>query len=116
MNRKSKQTVSQHEPLRSARLDAIGDPMRRAILDLLRTRSLSVAELADELPVSRPAVSQHLKVLLEAGLVRVEARGTRRIHSLDPDGTRTLQEYATSLWDAALSGFAEQVDNKERSR
>jgi DNA-binding transcriptional ArsR family regulator len=64
-----------------------------------------VAELAAQLPVSRPAVSQHLKVLKDAGLVRAEARGTRRVYSLDPEGAAELRRYVTSLWDAALSGL-----------
>jgi DNA-binding transcriptional ArsR family regulator len=93
-------------------LDAVGEPTRRAILDVLRTRPASVAELADRLPVSRPSVSQHLKVLKDAGLVRVQARGTRRIYSLDPEGTRVLQEYVTSLWDAALGSFAREISAK----
>ena len=116
MNRKSRPTVSLDERIdRSAEgLDAVGEPTRRAILDLLRVHPSSVVELAARLPVSRPAVSQHLKVLKVAGLVRVEARGTRRIYSLDPDGTRVLQEYVTSLWDAALSNF-EQAASATRN-
>ena len=94
------------------RLDAIGEPTRRAILDLLRRRPSSVAELAAQLPVSRPAVSQHLRVLKEARLVRVEARGTRRIYSLDPDGTAELQRYVTSLWDAALDGLEQSTPRR----
>ena len=94
------------------RLDALGEPTRRAILDLLRRRPSSVAQLADELPVSRPAVSQHLKVLKAARLVKVEAQGTRRIYSLDPDGTAELQRYVTSLWDAALGGLEQSAPTK----
>ena len=118
MNRKSRSTVSQVGPSggSSDRLDAVGEPTRRAILDLLRVRPSSVAQLAEHLPVSRPAVSQHLKVLKEAGLVRVEARGTRRIYSLDPDGTRALQEYVTSLWDAALGDYEQQASAKKATR
>jgi DNA-binding transcriptional ArsR family regulator len=113
MNRKQSRTVRQDEPFAqpnevddvAARLDAIGEPTRRAILDLLRRRPSSVAELAAQLPISRPAVSQHLKVLRDAGLVQVQARGTRRIYALDPDGTAALQRYVTSLWDAALDNL-----------
>lgn len=72
-----------------------------------------MAELADRLPVSRPAVSQHLKVLKDARLVRVEARGTRRVYSLDPDGTAELQQYVTRLWDAALDGFEQAASRSE---
>jgi DNA-binding transcriptional ArsR family regulator len=100
MNRKPLPTVSD-----ARRLDAVGEATRRAILDLLRRRPSSVAELARQLPVSRPAVSQHLKVLKLAGLVRVEARGTRRIYSLDPKGTGELHRYVAGLWDAALASF-----------
>jgi DNA-binding transcriptional ArsR family regulator len=89
----------------SQRLDAVGEATRRAILDLLRARPASVAELARHLPVSRPAVSQHLKVLKDVGLVRVEARGTRRIYSLDPAGTGELHRYVTALWDAAVANL-----------
>jgi DNA-binding transcriptional ArsR family regulator len=118
MNRKPKSTVSQEAPKgdSSERLDAVGEPTRRAILDLLRMRPSSVAELAEHLPVSRPAVSQHLKVLKDAGLVRVEARGTRRIYSLDPDGTRALQEYVTSLWDAALGNYEREASARSVTR
>ena len=87
------------------RLDAVGEATRRAILDLLRTRPSSVADIAEHLPVTRPAVSQHLKVLKDAGLVRVAARGTRRIYSLDPEGTRELQRYVNQLWDAAVANL-----------
>jgi DNA-binding transcriptional ArsR family regulator len=112
MNRKRSQTVSQGEPSGGTdadRLDAVGEATRRAILDLLRARPSSVAELARQLPVSRPAVSQHLKVLKDAGMVRVEAQGTRRIYSLDPEGTHQLHRYVTSLWDAALANFAQSA-------
>ena len=96
-------------------LAAIGEPTRRAILDLLRRRPLSVAELAAVLPISRPAVSQHLRVLKDAHLVRVEARGTRRIYALDPDGTELLQRYVTSLWDAALDNLGQTVTRPPRA-
>jgi DNA-binding transcriptional ArsR family regulator len=118
MNRKPAQTVSTDAPTEESahRLDAVGEPTRRAILDLLRMRPSSVAELAEHLPVSRPAVSQHLKVLKEAGLVRVEAQGTRRIYSLDPEGTRALQEYVTALWDAALGNYEQEASMRSATR
>jgi DNA-binding transcriptional ArsR family regulator len=118
MNRKRSRTVSQDEPsgwTDADRLDAVGEATRRAILDLLRARPSSVAELARQLPVSRPAVSQHLRVLKDAGMVRVEARGTQRIYSLDPEGTRQLHRYVTSLWDAALANFDQSATRSATS-
>jgi DNA-binding transcriptional ArsR family regulator len=112
-NRKSLRTVSQHEPSGAgvgeldAALDAVGDRTRRLILDVLRDGPLPVARLADALPVSRPAVSQHLKVLKEAGLVVDRADGTRRLYELDPAGIAALQRYTSSLWTSALERFAE---------
>ncbi|HEX6567951.1 MAG TPA: metalloregulator ArsR/SmtB family transcription factor [Acidimicrobiales bacterium] len=108
-NRKSMRTVSQHEPRgprADAALDAVGDRTRRLILERLRDGPLSVARLADVLPVTRPAVSQHLKVLKEAGLVVDRADGTRRLYELDPQGIEALQRYASELWSSALASFA----------
>jgi DNA-binding transcriptional ArsR family regulator len=93
------------EPM--APLDALGDPSRRAIVELLRIAPRSVGALADALPVSRPAVSQHLKVLADAGLVRATARGTRRIYELDPTGAGVLHEYVDQLWRSALGRLAD---------
>jgi DNA-binding transcriptional ArsR family regulator len=115
MNRKRTRTVNQDEPIApgsDSRLEAIGDPTRRAILDMLRERPASVAELAGRLPVSRPAVSHHLKILKDAGLVGVEARGTRRVYALDPDGTRALHDYVSALWDAALGSFDRETTKR----
>jgi DNA-binding transcriptional ArsR family regulator len=112
-NRKSTRTVSQHEPLAEsvdtldAALDAVGDRTRRQILDVLRDGPLPVARLAEALPVTRPAVSQHLKVLKEAGLVVDRADGTRRLYELDPAGIEALQRYTSGLWTSALERFAE---------
>lgn len=86
---------------------ALGDPTRRAILDRLRAGPLPVADLARDLPVSRPAVSQHLKVLTEAGLLTSKAQGTRRIYALSPDGVADLRAYVDRLWDDALTAFGE---------
>ncbi len=69
-----------------------------------------MGELADQLPISRPAVSQHLKVLWEAGLVRQEAAGTRRIYSIDPEGLGALRRWVESMWDDALSSFAAALE------
>jgi DNA-binding transcriptional ArsR family regulator len=91
-------------------LAALGDPTRRAIFERLADRPRPVGELAGELPVSRPAVSQHLKVLKEAGLVVDRRVGTRRIYQLDPDGLRTLRGYLDHFWDQALAGYKTAVE------
>lgn len=87
-------------------LDAVGDGTRRAILDLLARSPRSVGELAAELPVSRPAVSLHLKVLREAGLVTSSPVGTRNVYRLDQTGLAVLRRYLDRLWAAALDRFA----------
>lgn len=96
--------------MHGTQLDALGDGTRRAVFELLRSGPRSVGELADELPVSRPAVSQHLKVLLEAGLITQEAAGTRRIYAIDPDGIRSLRLWVESMWDDAFSRFAAAIE------
>ena len=88
-------------------LDALGDPTRRAVLELIRGGARPVGEIARELPVSRPAVSQHLHVLKEAGLVRDRKDGTRRLYSLDPAGLAALRDYLEGFWDTALAAFGE---------
>jgi DNA-binding transcriptional ArsR family regulator len=93
-------------------LDALGDVMRRALLDRLRRGPLPVGELARGLPVSRPAVSQHLRVLKEARLVRDEASGTRRYYSLDPNGFALLRSYLDNFWGEALEAFQAKVEEK----
>ena len=95
---------------------ALGDPTRRAIFERLAGRPRSVGELASELPVSRPAVSQHLKVLKEAGLVSDRALGTRRVYRVDPGGVGALRDYLDRFWDQALTAFkgaVEGTDDKE---
>ena len=87
-------------------LEALGDPTRRTIFERLAVRPRSVRELADDLPVSRPAVSQHLKVLKECGLVTDRAVGTRRIYQADPGGVAALREYLDRMWESALASFA----------
>jgi len=82
-------------------LDAIGDRTRRAVLDRLRDGPLPVVEIARNLPVSRPAVSQHLKVLKDAGLVVDRQAGNRRIYALDPGGLAVLRTYAEAFWQCA---------------
>lgn len=86
-------------------LGLLGDPSRRAIFELLARRPSSVQELADDLPISRPAVSQHLRVLREGGLVVSHAEGTRRIYRLDPDGVTALRAWLDGVWGDALLGF-----------
>ena len=100
-------------------LDALGDPTRRAIFELLATGPLAVGELAGRLPVSRPAVSQHLKVLKEAGLVVDRPAGTRRLYQVDPDGVRGLRAWLDGVWTTALDAFrtaAEQPTEEKRKR
>jgi DNA-binding transcriptional ArsR family regulator len=84
---------------------ALADPTRREIFARLSARPRSVTDLASELPVSRPAVSQHLRVLKEADLVRVRPEGTRRIYAVDPEGLRTMRAELESFWSAALTNF-----------
>jgi DNA-binding transcriptional ArsR family regulator len=94
-------------------LSALGDPTRRAIFERLAQGPAAVGELARELPVSRPAVSQHLKVLKEARLVVDRPAGTRRIYQVDPDGLAALRGYLDHYWDQALAGFRDAVERKE---
>lgn len=91
-------------------LDALGDGTRRDIVRLLSSRPASVGQLADQLPVSRPAVSQHLRVLHAAQLVTVVPQGTQRIYRLDPRGAATLRAYLDQMWDTALDRFESYVD------
>jgi DNA-binding transcriptional ArsR family regulator len=91
-------------------MDALGDPTRRRIFELLQNGPRAVGELAGELPVSRPAVSQHLRVLKEAGLVTERREGTRRIYRLDPDGLGELRAYFDTFWTTALASFEAAVE------
>ena len=93
-------------------LDALGDATRRAIVERLRDGPLAVGELANGLPVSRPAVSQHLRVLKEAGLVTERQNGTRRLYRLDPDGLGELRAALDLFWTDALAAFAEAVERE----
>jgi DNA-binding transcriptional ArsR family regulator len=92
-------------------LQALGDPTRREIFERLTDRPLAVGELAEELPVSRPAVSQHLKVLKDAGLVFDRASGTRRVYHVDPVAVAALRDYFDSFWDQALASFRAAAEN-----
>ena len=93
-----------------AALQALADGTRRALLERLRRGAASVGALADQLPVSRPAVSQHLKVLKGAGLVREQRRGTQRIYQVEPQGLVELRRYLDGLWDDVLTAFAAQAE------
>jgi DNA-binding transcriptional ArsR family regulator len=94
----------------------LGDSTRRAIFERLASGPLAVGAIADELPVSRPAVSQHLKVLKDAGLVIDEAVGTRRVYRLDPDGLGALRTYFDQLWYQALDAFKRAVELDEEDQ
>ncbi len=97
-------------------LDALGDWTRRQILEALRQGPRSVGELAAGLPVSRPAVSQHLRVLKDAGLVSDRKDGTRRVYSVDPAGLEGIRAYFDSFWDEALDRFAAQARTDTRRK
>ena len=94
----------------SAAFAALSEPMRVAILDRLAERPMAVGDLAELLPVSRPAVSQHLKVLKEAALVESRAEGTRRVYRIDPAGLGPMRAWLDRHWERALAAFAEAVE------
>ena len=96
-------------------MDALGDRTRRAIFEQLRKGPRAVGEIADELPVSRPAVSQHLRVLKQAGLVTERRNGTRRIYRVDPDGLGELRAYFDEFWNEALVAFKAAAENERRN-
>lgn len=98
------------ETYRVAALEALGDPTRRAVFELLGTGGKSVGELAGLLPVSRPAVSQHLKVLHDAGLVQVTPQGTRRVYRVDPTAVAALRDYFDRFWTASLAAFQQAAE------
>src|SRR5918997_5343879 len=95
-------------------ITALGDATRRRVFELLREGPRPVGELAAGLPVSRPAVSQHLRVLKEAGLVSERREGTRRLYSVNGDGLADLREYIDGLWQEALDAFKAAADRDER--
>lgn len=104
-------------------LDALGDPTRRAIFELVATRPRAVVELAERFPISRPAVSQHLRVLKDAGLVTDRAEGTRRVYQLHAAGVASLRAYFDQFWTDALRAFQRDAEasyakskKKERTR
>jgi DNA-binding transcriptional ArsR family regulator len=95
-----------------SQLDALGDPTRRAILARLLDGPLAVGELAKDFPVSRPAISQHLRVLKQANLVVDRPAGNRRLYQLHPAGFETLREYFEQFWGQALSAFKRKVEEQ----
>ncbi len=97
-------------------LDALGDATRRSVFKRLRHRTLSVQEIADGLDVTRPAVSQHLKVLKDAGLVVVRAEGTRRLYAVDTRGVEAMRNWLDGFWDEALIAFKRAAEREAKER
>jgi len=93
-------------------LDSLADGTRRAVLEQVRRKPSSVREIADQLPISRPAVSQHLKILKDAGLVTSHPVGTRRVYSVSTDGFEVLRQWLDVMWRDALSSFASFVESQ----
>jgi DNA-binding transcriptional ArsR family regulator len=94
-------------------LAALADPTRRAVLEQVALGPVAVGEIAGRLPVSRPAVSQHLRVLTDAGLVSVRAAGTRRLYSLRGEGLLVLRDWLDGMWRDALTAFAAAIDEPD---
>ena len=97
-------------------LAALADPTRRSIFESLLKQPKSVGELAKGQPVSRPAVSQHLKVLEIAKLVSVQPQGNRRLYSIKRDGLKELRQYLDRFWDDALSAYSEEIERRTKNR
>jgi DNA-binding transcriptional ArsR family regulator len=97
-------------------LTALADPTRRAVFERLRRGPASVGSVASDLPVSRPAVSQHLKALKQAGLVTDRADGARRVYHIDPDGLGELRRWLDEFWDDALEAFKNEVEKTGKSQ
>ncbi len=97
--------------------NALGDPTRRKIFEKLSKGPFAVVDIAKKLPITRPAVSQHLKVLMDAGLVTVRQNGTRNIYQIDPKGVLVMRNYLDRMWDSALHAFKLAAeDEKERRK
>jgi DNA-binding transcriptional ArsR family regulator len=94
----------------TAQINAIGDPTRRAILERLRSGPRAVGDLARDFPISRPAISQHLRVLKDARLVVVKPAGARRLYAIDPEGIAALRAYFDRFWNDALAAFKKAAD------
>jgi len=99
----------------SAAIAALGDPTRRAIFESLARRPKAVGEIAVELPVSRPAVSQHLRVLKEAGLVTDRAEGAKRIYQVSPQGVQAIHGYLDQMWGQAMAAFQAEGERVARA-
>ena len=95
--------------------EALADPTRRRVLERLRGGPLPVGRIAAGLPVSRPAVSQHLKVLKDAGLVVDRAEGTRRVYQIDPEGLGAIRAWLDQFWTIAMEAFAAEVEKDEEN-
>ena len=94
--------------------DALGEPMRRAIFEKLKNRPLPVGIIAKGFPVSRPAISQHLRVLKDAGLVKINTQGTRNYYRIDDSGVMAMRDYLDNFWDAALAAFKTFAEKKPK--
>lgn len=99
----------------SERFAALADPTRREIFERLGKKPLAVGEIAEGLPVSRPAVSQHLKVLKDAGLVRMRTVGTRNVYSIDFKAIASMRDYLDRFWNKALAAFKDAVEKENAS-
>lgn len=99
----------------SLRFAALADPTRREIFERLSKKPLSVAEVADGLPVSRPAVSQHLRVLKDAGLVTMRTEGTRNVYAVDFKTIAAMRDYLDRFWNKALAAFKDAVEKEQES-
>src|SRR5882762_10348757 len=97
-------------------LIALADPTRRSVFERLIDGPQPVGRIAKGMPVSRPAVSQHLKVLKEAGLVTDRAEGTRRVYCIDPHGLAAMRRYLDQFWDQALTAFAAEVEKDDEAK
>jgi len=93
--------------------DALADPQRRAILEMLHGGERSVREIADELPITRPAVSRHLRLLKEAGLVTASAEGTRRLYRMHDEGVEAVRAYLQEVWGDAATRFRLLAENRD---
>jgi DNA-binding transcriptional ArsR family regulator len=98
------------------RIGALGDPTRRAIFEVIAQRARPVGEIAAQVPVTRSAVSQHLKVLKDAGLVIDRADGTRRVYSVDPDGIADLRAYFERFWTKNLAAFKDAAERPSKEK
>lgn len=100
--------------LQARRFAALGDPTRLQVFRLVLQQGQSVTELAENLPVSRPAVSQHLRILADAGLVTHQAQGTRHVYRPQPDAVASMRDFIDSLWDVGLARFKAQAEAAAR--